>query len=90
MAGKGKKGAKNEKPIVVETNIVKKNDNKEEEMNRIMAGINNMDLDDENFIDTASFDQSRAILDNAMEELTHYLKIFNKGDFRAFPRVKVD
>jgi hypothetical protein len=69
---------------------VKKNDNKEEEMNRIMAGINNMDLDDENFIDTASFDQSRAILDNAMEELTHYLKIFNKGDFRAFPRVKVD
>jgi hypothetical protein len=29
-------------------------------------------------------------LDNAMEELTHYLKIFNKADFRAFPRVKVD
>jgi hypothetical protein len=90
MAGKGKKGAKNGPQIVDEANIVKKNDNKEEEMNRIMAGINNMDLDNENFIDTVSFDQSKAILDNAMEELTHYLKIFNKADFRAFPRVKVD
>lgn len=46
MAGKGKKGNKNEKPIVDESSVVKKGDStKEEEMNRIMAGINNMDLD---------------------------------------------
>jgi hypothetical protein len=90
MAGKGKKGAKAEKPIVDEANVVKKTDNKEEEMNRIMAGINNMDLDNENFIDTVAFDQSKAILDNSMEELAHYLKIFSKADYRAFPTVKVD
>ena len=59
-------------------------------MNRIMAGINSFDLDNENFIDTVAFDQSKAILDNAMDELAHYLKIFNKGDYKAFPRVKVD
>lgn len=46
MAGKGKKGNKNEKQIVDESSVVKKVDStKEEEMNRIMAGINNMDLD---------------------------------------------
>lgn len=90
MAGKGKKAAKNEKPIVDESNVVKKTDAKEEEMNRIMAGINSFDLDNENFIDTVAFDQSKAILDNAMDELAHYLKIFNKGDYKAFPRVKVD
>jgi hypothetical protein len=90
MAGKGKKGAKTEKPIVDEANVVKKTDAKEEEMNRIMAGINSFDLDNENFIDTVAFDQSKAILDNAMDELAHYLKIFNKADYKAFPRVKVD
>lgn len=55
-----------------------------------MAGITNMDLDNENFIDTVAFDQSKSILDNALEDLAHYLKLFNKGDFKAFPRVKVD
>lgn len=91
MAGKGKKGAaKAEKPIVNEAEAVKKAESKEEEMNRIMAGINSMDLDNENFIDTVAFDQSKAILDNAIDELAHYLKIFNKGDYQAFPRVKID
>ena len=91
MAGKGKKGGNNEKQIVDESSVVKKVDStKEEEMNRIMAGINNMDLDNENFIDTVAFDQSKSILDNALEELAHYLKIFNKGDYKAFPAVKVD
>ena len=55
-----------------------------------MAALTNMDLDNENFIDTVAFDQSKAILDNAMDELSHYLSLFNKGDFKSFPRVKVD
>lgn len=59
-------------------------------MNKIMAALTNMDLDNENFIDTIAFDQSKAILDNAMDELSHYLSLFNKGDFKSFPRVKVD
>lgn len=48
MAGKGKKGQKNEKPAVPEKAAeepTKKADSKEEEMNKIMAGINSMDLD---------------------------------------------
>ena len=55
-----------------------------------MAGINEMDLDNDNFIDSVAFDQSKAILDNAMEDLNHYLRLFNKGDFKAFPRAKLD
>lgn len=47
MAGKGKKvPVKAQKPIVDQANIVKKVDSaKEDEMNRIMTGINSMDLD---------------------------------------------
>ena len=45
-------------------------------MNRIMAGINSLNLDNENFIDVVAFDQSKAILNNAMDDLNHYLKIF--------------
>lgn len=47
MGGKAKKGGnKAEKPIVNEANVVKKVDSsKEEELNRIMSGINEMDLD---------------------------------------------
>lgn len=63
--GKGKKGANkpSEKPIVDEANVVKKLDtSKEEELNRIMAGINEMNLDNDNFIDVAAFDQSKVIL----------------------------
>ena len=77
--------------IVQDSNIKKAGEpGKEEEMNRIMAGINTMDLDNENFIDVGEFDQSKAILDNAMEELNHYLKLFQKGDYKAFPAVKVE
>lgn len=46
--GKGKKGNNKGlgKSIVDEANVVKKADpSKEEELNRIMAGINDMDLD---------------------------------------------
>lgn len=49
-----------------------------------------MNLDNEDFIDVNGFNQSKAILENAMEDLNHYLKLFNKGDFKAFPKVKVD
>lgn len=53
MGGKGKKGAANnnnnnkvDKPAVVQANTAKKVDpQKEEQMNRIMSGINSMDLD---------------------------------------------
>lgn len=59
-------------------------------MNKIMAGINSMDLDNDNFIDTLAFDQSKSILENGMEDLNHYLKLFQKGDYKAFPKVKTD
>jgi len=93
MGGKGKKGGNKpaEKQIVDESNVVKKVDSsKEEEMNRIMAGINSLDLDNENFIDVVAFDQSKSILNNAMDDLNHYLKLFQKGDYKAFPKVKVE
>jgi hypothetical protein len=63
MGGKKKGGNKADKPIVDEANVVKKVDSsKEEELNRIMSGINEMDLENENFIDVVAFDQSKAIL----------------------------
>lgn len=93
--GRGKKGGANnnkepEKPVAQSTNAKKVDPQKEEQMSRIMTGINNMELDNENFIDTVAFDQSKAILDNAIEDLNHYLKLFHKGDYKSFPRVKVD
>jgi hypothetical protein len=93
MGGKGKKAVNKpaDKHIVDESNVVKKVDqNKEEEMNRLMAGINNIDLDNENFIDTVAFDQSKAILNNAIDDLNHYIKLFQKGDYKAFPVVKLE
>ena len=36
-------------------------------MNRIMEGINAMDLDNEDFINVVEFNQSKAILDSAIE-----------------------
>ena len=48
MGGKKKQSKGANKPIVDEANVVKKTDpSKEEELNRIMAGINEMDLDKE-------------------------------------------
>ena len=49
-----------------------------------------MDLEKENFLDLEGFAQSKAILENAIEDLSHYLKLFNKGDYKAFPKVKSD
>ena len=91
MGGKKKnKQTAANKPIVDESNVVKKDSSKEEELNKIMTGINEMDLDKEDFVDTEGFAQSKAILENAMEDLNHYLKMFQKGDYNAFPKVKVD
>ena len=49
-----------------------------------------MDLDQENFVDVEGFAQSKAILENALDDLSHYLKMFHKGDYDAFPKVKVE
>ena len=63
MGGKKKNNNKGApKPIVDEANVVKKDTSKEEELNKIMTGINQMDLDKEDFVDTQSFAQSKAIL----------------------------
>ena len=63
---------------------------KNEEMTKIMNALQNMDLDNEDFIDIKSFDQSKAILENAIEDLQHYLKLFEKGEYEKFPRVKTE
>jgi hypothetical protein len=59
-------------------------------MTKIMNAVQNMDLNNEDFIDEKSFDQSKAILKNAMEDLEHYLKMFERGEFEKFPKVKVE
>lgn len=59
-------------------------------MTKIMNALQNMDLDNEDFIDIKSFDQSKAILENAIEDLQHYLKLFEKGEYEKFPRVKTE
>lgn len=59
-------------------------------MTKIMNALQNMDLDNEDFIDVKSFDQSKAILENAIEDLQHYLKLFEKGEYEKFPRVKTE
>lgn len=88
--GKGKKNsAPAEKPIIATNaaNLTKKADtSKDEEMQRVMAGINAMNLDDENFIDTVAFDQSKSILSNSIDELSHYVNLVLKGDFESFPK----
>ena len=47
-------------------------------MNKIMTAINTMDLDKADFIDVTSFNQSKAILENALDDLQHYLNLFEK------------
>lgn len=59
-------------------------------MTKIMNALQNMDLDNEDFVDIKSFDQSKAILENAIEDLQHYLKMFEKGEYEKFPRVKAE
>lgn len=51
-----------------------------------MNAITNMDLDNPDFIDTKAFDQSKAILVNALDELEMYIKYFEKGDYDKFPK----
>lgn len=44
-----------------------------------MNSITNMDLDNADFIDIKAFDQSKAILVNALDDLETYIKYFNNG-----------
>ena len=41
-------------------------------------------------MDVQGFNQSKAILENAMEDINHYLKLFHKGEYKAFPQVKIE
>ena len=54
-----------------------------------MTAINDMDLDKKQFIDVGAFDSSKAILDNALDDLQLYLKMFERGEYEKFPRAKV-
>lgn len=45
-----------------------------------------MDLDNTDFIDINAFDQSKAILVNALDELEMYIGYFNKGEYDKFPK----
>lgn len=51
-----------------------------------MNAITNMDLENPDFIDVKAFDQSKAILVNALDELEMYIGYFNKGDYDKFPK----
>lgn len=51
-----------------------------------MNSITNMDLDNPDFIDIKAFDQSKAILVNALDDLETYIGYFNKGDYDKFPK----
>lgn len=58
-------------------------------MQKIMTAINEMDLDKKEFIDVDAFDASKTILDNALDDLQLYLKMFEKGEYDKFPKAKV-
>lgn len=51
-----------------------------------MNAITNMDLDNPDFIDVKAFDQSKAILVNALDELELYIKYFNNAEYDKFPK----
>ena len=56
-----------------------------------MSALQNMDLDNEDFIDVKSFDQSKKILENAIEALEGDLKIFENGDYEKLqPQQKAE
>ena len=56
-------------------------------MNNIMNELNAMNLDNPDFIDVNAFDQSKAILENALDDLQTYLKLFEKGEYGKFPKI---
>ena len=56
-------------------------------MNNIMNELNAMNLDNPDFIDVNAFDQSKAILENALDDLQTYLKLFEKGEYAKFPKI---
>lgn len=52
-----------------------------------MNELNAMNLDNPDFIDVNAFDQSKAILENALDDLQTYLKLFEKGEYGKFPKI---
>ena len=52
-----------------------------------MNELNAMNLDNPDFIDVNAFDQSKAILENALDDLQTYLKLFEKGEYAKFPKI---
>lgn len=59
---------------------------KSKETNEIIEAIQNMDLDNPDFIDVKAFDQSKAILTNALDDLEAHLRYFEKGEYDKFPK----
>ena len=48
-----------------------------------------MDLDNPDFIDVKAFDQSKAILVNALDDLEAHLAYFEKGQYDRFKKAQV-
>ena len=59
---------------------------KNKQTQQIMNAITNMDLDNADFIDVKAFDQSKAILVNALDQLEMYIGYFQKGEYDKFPK----
>lgn len=53
-----------------------------------MNALQTMDLDNPDFIDINAFDQSKAILENSLDDLQNYLKLFEKGEYSKFPKLQ--
>ena len=83
---KGKKGGKKnpnekmeERKQETEEAAREAKEAKSKETNEIIESITNMDLDNPDFIDIKAFDQSKAILVNALDDLEANLRYFEKG-----------
>lgn len=55
--------------------------------NAILEAITNLDLDNPDFIDVKAFDQSKAILVNALDDLEAHIRYFNKEEYDKFPKL---
>lgn len=87
---KGKKGKKNANEKVEERGqeTEASKEAKSKETNEIIEAITNMDLDNADFIDLKAFDQSKAILVNALDDLEAHLRYFEKGEYDRFPKAQ--
>jgi hypothetical protein len=51
-----------------------------------MNAVTTMDLDNPDLIDIKTFDQSKAIFVNALDELESYIQYFERGEYDKFPK----